>query len=180
MPERKFQLTEKQVGELWRADDACGDADTTIRSVWLVLVLMIQLALVDLRQLFPVPKPEPLLAQPTPAKPPRPLTTWLRRAGSHAKRLHGRLFRNLQLLEIQLDELRTTLRDKGQEVWVWIACDAQTKVIAAVQMGPRTQHHPIKPLSKEVHAKRVRAELSKPVQRIANCFRQDHRAYLLV
>jgi IS1 family transposase len=69
----------------------------------------------------------------------RTITSWLVRAGTHGERLHGRLFRNLWLLEVQLDELRTTLRDKGQEVWIWIACDAKTEVIAAVQMGPRTQ-----------------------------------------
>lgn len=69
----------------------------------------------------------------------RTITAWLVCAGTHAEHLHGRLFRNLQLLEVQLDELRTTLRDKGHEVWIWIACDAQTKVMAAVQVGPRTQ-----------------------------------------
>ncbi len=53
----------------------------------------------------------------------RTITTWLLRAGAHAERLHERFFRHLQLLEIQLDELHTTLRDKGQEVWIWIACD---------------------------------------------------------
>ena len=37
---------------------------------------------------------------------------WLQRAGGHAERMHGRFFRNLQLLQVQLDELRTTLRDK--------------------------------------------------------------------
>jgi IS1 family transposase len=31
------------------------------------------------------------------------------------------------------------LRHKGHEVWVWIALDAKTKVIAAVQFGPRRQ-----------------------------------------
>ncbi len=31
MPERKFLLTEKQLAELWRAYDACDDADTKIR-----------------------------------------------------------------------------------------------------------------------------------------------------
>ena len=31
MAERKFTLTEKQVGELWRAYDECSDADTKIR-----------------------------------------------------------------------------------------------------------------------------------------------------
>ncbi len=40
---------------------------------------------------------------------------------------------------MQLDELRTTLRNKGHEVWIWDACDAQTKIIAAAHMGPRTQ-----------------------------------------
>jgi IS1 family transposase len=69
----------------------------------------------------------------------RTITTWLLRAGTHSERLHGQLVRSLQLLEVQLDELRTTLRDKGHEVWIWIACDARTKVIAAVQFGPRTQ-----------------------------------------
>ncbi len=39
----------------------------------------------------------------------------------------------------QLDELRTTLRNKGHEVWVWVDLDARTKVIAAVQFGPRPQ-----------------------------------------
>jgi IS1 family transposase/transposase-like protein len=69
----------------------------------------------------------------------RTITTWLLSAGTHAEHLDGRLFRNLQLLEVQLDELRTTLRDKGQEVWIGIACDAKTKVIASVPLGPRTQ-----------------------------------------
>jgi IS1 family transposase/transposase-like protein len=67
------------------------------------------------------------------------ITRWLQRAGAHAERLHGRLFRNLQLLQVQLDELRTTLRDKGHEVWIWIALDAKTKVIASAHLGPRTQ-----------------------------------------
>lgn len=31
MPERKFKLTEKHIGELWCAYDACSDADTKIR-----------------------------------------------------------------------------------------------------------------------------------------------------
>ncbi len=67
------------------------------------------------------------------------ITRWLRRAGAHAERMQGRFFRNLHLLQVQLDELRTTLRDKGREVWVWVALDAKTKIIAAVQFGPRSQ-----------------------------------------
>jgi hypothetical protein len=69
----------------------------------------------------------------------RTITTWLLRTGTHAERLHGRFFRNLQLLQVQLDELCTSLRNKGHAVWAWVAFDAKSKVIAAVQMGPRTQ-----------------------------------------
>ena len=36
------------------------------------------------------------------------------------------------------DPGRTTLRDKGHEVRLWIACDAKTKVIAEMQLGPHT------------------------------------------
>ena len=67
------------------------------------------------------------------------LSTWLTRAGMHCERLHRQKFKGLHLVHIQLDELYTTLRNKGQAVWLWLALDAQTKIIAAVQLGPRTQ-----------------------------------------
>jgi hypothetical protein len=94
-------------------------------SVWLVLVLLLLLGLANLRRLFPVlePKRPTALAEGlsvsgavhTFGHRERTITTWFLRAGTHAERRHGRLFRNLQLLEIQLDELRTTLRDKGHD-----------------------------------------------------------------
>ncbi len=67
------------------------------------------------------------------------ITAWLKRAGTQGERLHGQLFQNLHLIQLQLDEVHATLRNKGQEVWVWIAFDAKTKLIGAVQCGPRTQ-----------------------------------------
>lgn len=67
------------------------------------------------------------------------ITTWLTRAGTHSEQLHPGLLRRLPLLHVQLDELRTTLRNKGQEIWLWLALDAQTKIIVAAQLGPRTQ-----------------------------------------
>lgn len=66
------------------------------------------------------------------------LTTWLTRAGMHSEHLHAQKLRNLQLTHVQLDELRTTLRNKGSEVWLWLALDARTKLIAAAKLGPRT------------------------------------------
>lgn len=67
------------------------------------------------------------------------LTTWLTRAGMHRERLHERKWRGVPLGHVQLDELRTTLRNKEQEVWLWLALDARTKLIAAAELGPRTQ-----------------------------------------
>ena len=67
------------------------------------------------------------------------ITTWLTRAGMHSERLHAQKMHHLHLGHVQLDELRTTLRNKGHEVWLWLALDARTKLIAAARLGPRTQ-----------------------------------------
>jgi hypothetical protein len=42
------------------------------------------------------------------------ITTWLTRAGEHAQILHERSFRNLHIPHLQLDELRTRLRNATQ------------------------------------------------------------------
>jgi IS1 family transposase/transposase-like protein len=64
---------------------------------------------------------------------------WLPRSGMHAQRVHRHLFRNLHLWHIQLDELKTRLRSKSHELWLWVAIDVQTKVIPSLALGPRTQ-----------------------------------------
>lgn len=65
---------------------------------------------------------------------------WLTRAGQHAEQVQVHFFRNLTLGHLQLDELFTTLRDKAHDLWVWVAFDPATKLIPALQLGPRTQH----------------------------------------
>jgi len=67
------------------------------------------------------------------------LRLWLTRAGRHAEKVHAHFFRHLHLGHLQFDELYTTLRDKAHAVWVWVAFDPQTKLIPALQIGPRTQ-----------------------------------------
>jgi transposase-like protein len=67
------------------------------------------------------------------------LQTWLTRAGLHAQSLHQRLLRGLHLGHVQLDEVRTAVRQGAQIVWVWIALDARSKLVAAMHIGPRTQ-----------------------------------------
>jgi IS1 family transposase len=68
------------------------------------------------------------------------ITTWLTRAGEHAQLLHERCFCHLRLPHLQLDELRTRLRNHTQVLWLWLAIDARTKILPVLYLGSRTQH----------------------------------------
>jgi IS1 family transposase len=67
------------------------------------------------------------------------ITTWLIRAGEHARILHERSFRTLWLPHLQLDELRTRLRSANQILWPWLVIDPLTKIVPVLELGPRTQ-----------------------------------------
>lgn len=64
---------------------------------------------------------------------------WLTRAGLHAASLHERIFQNLKLLHVQLDEPCTKTRQDTDALRVWFGVDARTKFIAVLKVGPRTQ-----------------------------------------
>src|SRR6266566_1974702 len=68
------------------------------------------------------------------------ITTWLSRAGEHARTLHERSFCSIHLPHLQLDELRTRLHSATQILWLWLSIDPLTKIIPVLQLGPRTQH----------------------------------------
>jgi IS1 family transposase/transposase-like protein len=68
------------------------------------------------------------------------ITTWLSRAGEHAQTLHEHYFCNLQLPHLQMDEIRTRLRNSKQVLWLWLAIDPLTKILPVLQLGPRTQN----------------------------------------
>jgi len=68
------------------------------------------------------------------------ITTWLTRAGEHAQILHEHCFRNIHLPHLQLDELRTRLRNAKHVLWLWLAIDPCTKILPVLLLGPRTQH----------------------------------------
>jgi IS1 family transposase len=53
--------------------------------------------------------------------------------------LHERFFCHLHLPHLQLDELRTRLRNATQELWLWLAIDPCTKILPVLQLGPRKQ-----------------------------------------
>ena len=67
------------------------------------------------------------------------ITTWLTRAGKHAQTLHERCFCHLRLPHLQLDELRTRLRNHTQVLWLWLAIDPLSKILPVLHVGPRTQ-----------------------------------------
>jgi len=67
------------------------------------------------------------------------ITTWLSRAGEHAQTLHEHCFRTLHLPHLQLDELRTRLRNAKQVLWLWLAIDPCTKILPVLHLGLRTQ-----------------------------------------
>src|SRR5579864_4204515 len=67
-------------------------------------------------------------------------TRWLTRAGKHAELFYEHSFRNLHLPHLQLDEIRTRLRNSTQVLWLWLAIDPRTKILPVLSLGPRTQH----------------------------------------
>ena len=66
------------------------------------------------------------------------ITIWLFRAGEHAHTLHEHFFCHLRLPHLQLDELRTRLRNASQVLWLWLAIDPLIKILPALELGPRT------------------------------------------
>jgi IS1 family transposase len=67
------------------------------------------------------------------------ITTWLTRAGEHSAMLHDHWLRHLTLPHLQLDELRTRLRNRTHVLWLWVALDPLTKLIPVLHLGARTQ-----------------------------------------
>lgn len=67
------------------------------------------------------------------------IRTWLCRSGEQGQKFHERWLVELELIHIQLDELWANVKHYGQEVWVWVAMDAQTKLIPVIRIGGRTQ-----------------------------------------
>ena len=67
------------------------------------------------------------------------IRTWLCRSGMQGKKLHERFMLELELIHVQLDELWANVKHSTQDMWVWVASDATTKIIPVIQVGGRTQ-----------------------------------------
>jgi hypothetical protein len=57
------------------------------------------------------------------------------RAGMHRATMHDHWLRQMHLPHVQLDEIRTRLRNRAHTLWLWLALEELTK------LAP-TLHHP--------------------------------------
>jgi IS1 family transposase len=64
---------------------------------------------------------------------------WLCRSGMQGRKLHEWVMVELELIHVQLDELWGNVKKSGQELWLWTATDAKTKLLVVMQVGGRTQ-----------------------------------------
>jgi IS1 family transposase/transposase-like protein len=67
----------------------------------------------------------------------RTITRWLCRIAEHSRRAHQRFFHDLICQHLQLDELVTKLRGMSERLFIWVALDAQTKIIPVIHIGQR-------------------------------------------
>ena len=65
--------------------------------------------------------------------------SWITRAGLHSRSVHDRFLCALLLTHVQLDKPRLKVKGMAEAAWLWVACDATTKLIPAFALGPRTQ-----------------------------------------
>ena len=65
------------------------------------------------------------------------LTRWLVRAGTHSQRLHDRLFADLKLPYLQVDELHAPVAGNRHHSWLWVAIEPVSKILPAIHLGTR-------------------------------------------
>jgi IS1 family transposase len=64
------------------------------------------------------------------------ITRWLECVGKHSSTLHDRIFRDLLLALVQMDELYCRVRRTGK-MWLWLAIDPVTKILPSLHLGSR-------------------------------------------
>lgn len=65
------------------------------------------------------------------------IARWLKRMGQHSQGVHDRVFRELSLPLVQLDELYVRVRDWLKAGWLWLTIDPVSKVIPVLHLGGR-------------------------------------------
>ena len=70
---------------------------------------------------------------------PTTIARWLHRFAALDAPLHQQHFAGWEADYVQLDELKVRVRHSEDEVWLWTALEARSKVILTMRLGPRTQ-----------------------------------------
>jgi len=67
---------------------------------------------------------------------PSTIARWLYRGGAHGGRLQDRLFfRSVEDGHVQLDELKTGVKNEESGVWLWTAITSQSKIVLGFHLG---------------------------------------------
>ncbi len=70
---------------------------------------------------------------------PQTISLWLLRMGSHSQKLHTLYIQQLITPFVQLDELATKVKKRGQRLWLWTAMCTQSKLLLVMHLGHRRQ-----------------------------------------
>jgi hypothetical protein len=60
------------------------------------------------------------------------IRTWLCRSGMHSQKLNEHSLVELELVHVQSDELWADAKERSQDLWVWVASDATSKLVLAL------------------------------------------------
>jgi hypothetical protein len=63
------------------------------------------------------------------------ISTSLTHPGAHSATLHDRLFHNLTLAHLQLDQLGTHLGSPVPALWLWLVVEELTKIVPVLHLG---------------------------------------------
>ena len=78
---------------------------------------------------------------------------WLERASSHARGFQEKQVRRVEAVEVQLDELRTTVGGKNTPSWIYTSVEVWSRLWTAVHVGRRTRRDAL------IHVTRVRDQI---------------------
>lgn len=78
---------------------------------------------------------------------------WLERASAHAKGFQEKRVRRVDAVEVQLDELRTTVGDKRRPSWIYTSVEVWSRLWTSVHVGRRTRRDAL------IHVVRVRDQV---------------------
>lgn len=67
------------------------------------------------------------------------ISRWVRRMGHHSQRLHLHYLQQVTTPFLQLDELATKVKKRGQRLWLWTAICTQSKLLLVMHLGHRRQ-----------------------------------------